>query len=246
MTSYNSFEAVHILAERDKQIKRDKLKFNTEWNSIWSYLDEDDVYYSDGTLRPLHQIKRRAYYALQSYVHTLETVAIESERVAVNGTYARNTEFEAIYNLFKQALQQDEGRKLTRSQQETVILDYMAHNTNTPRIEFISNILSITKTAAEMRLRTVREKTLGLECEFDIIEIKDALESTPRYCPFCAEGGKITRLPNPKNAMCWNHHDRFVRREDFGWYPRDEYERVLFKSSATYWQQVRYKLDNAA
>jgi hypothetical protein len=243
----NRFALCNQMAEQAKASKREAYEFKKHrWENIWTYLSEGDVYCPDGVMRPLHQIKRRAYYALQSFVYSGESAEIDSERIALNGSYARNTEFEALWNLFQVALTKDEMRKLTHSQRETVTLAHMAKVSNVNSARLISNVLSITVNAAYKRLRTALEKTYNIDIEFDIIEIKDALESTPRYCPFCAEQGKIERIPNPKNAMCWAHHDRFVRREDFGWYPRDEYERVLFESSSLYWQKVRGNIDKAA
>lgn len=229
-------------AEQAKQIKRDNYnaRLKVIWSSVFAYLPDEDIYYPKNNpsdenekqvIRPLHQIKRRAYYAMQSHVY-------------VNS--ARITEFEALYNLFEQALLKKEWQKLTRTQRETVTLVELSKDTGMRESKFISNVLSITQNAANRRLRTLAEKNAQFTPQFAIIQIKDALEATPRYCPFCAEQGNITRLPNPKNAMCWAHHDRFVRRQDFGRYPPDEFERVVYQSSAEYWQQVRNELDNAA
>lgn len=252
----NRFQAVHVEAAKDKRRKREHYERELQpiWERVFSFLDDDDIYITSEddnenvtqVIRPLAQIRRRAYHALRSFVHTQEYKDVEGQRIAINGTYARDTEFEALYNLFEQALLKKEWQKLTRTQRETVALVEMSKQTGTRESKFISNVLSITLNAAQKRLRTISEKKSLFTPEFGIIEIKHALETTPRYCPFCAEQGKITRIPNPKNAMCWLHHDRFVRREDFGWYPREDYERLVFKSSAAYWRQVRSTLEETA
>lgn len=231
-------------AETEKARKHEAARFTRHlWDSVWAYLDEDDVYYSDGKLRPIHQIKRRAWYALQSYVYGSESVEYGDERIAVNGSYGRNTEFEAIWNLFEVMLTKQEWRNLTRSQEETVALDHMAKVSGVNSAQLISNVLSITDKAAYARLKTVREKTLNIAPDFAILDIKAVLETTPRFCPFCHEQSRVTRIPVSTNVMCWEHHKRFVLKQDFGYYPRKEYERVITESTRDYWQKVRGALE---
>lgn len=231
-------------AEIEKARKREAARFTSHrWESVWAYLDEDDVYYPDGALRPIHQIKRRAWYALQSYVYGNESIEYSGERVAVNGSYGRNTEFKAIWNLFETMLTKQEWKKLTKRQEETVTLDYMAKASGVNSSQLISNVLSITRTSAYERLKTVREKNLNIIPDFGIMELKDVLAATPRYCPFCHEQSRVTRIPVPTNAMCWEHHKRFVLKQDFGYYPRKEYERVITDSTRDYWRQVREALE---
>jgi hypothetical protein len=152
-------------------------------------------------------------------------------------------ERDTFIGMLEDALKNYHVSPLTRSQQETVVLDRMAKETNMASTQLISNVLSITLQGAKQRLAGARAKTYTLDDDFDIIEISKAMQETPRYCPFCVEQSRLTRIPVPTRPMCWAHHDRFIRRQDFGRYPKKDFEQLVMQSTKDYWQDVRNTID---
>lgn len=236
--------AIIMTFEQEPRPRRDTLSDDSRWNNILRYLPYDDLFSFSGKLRKRDEIMRRAAGIFRSPWNSqciaTDLLAID---VSLSPSYGRDVERDAFLTMLENALRNEQVNRLTISQQETAVLDRVAKQANVAATTLISNVLSITVKSAERRLASTRAKIGGLGEEFDIIEIKQALETTPRYCPFCAELGHKTPIPVTTNSMCWAHHERFNLRRDFGRYPQKEYERVVMDANRYYWQSVRDTLD---
>lgn len=240
----NRYQKCIVEADRIRQARQAEYENNRlRWNNILRYLPYDELFTASGKLRSRGSIMRRAagvFKSRWSNDHSTHAADIE---VSLTPTFGRDVERDTFLSMLEDALKNYHASPLTVSQQETVVLDRMAKEINQPSTVFISNVLSITVQAAKQRLARARGKTYTLDDDFDIIEVSKAMQETPRYCPFCAEQSKVTVIPVATNPMCWEHHKRFNLKNDFGFYPRKEFERVVMQSHKDYWQAVRDTID---
>lgn len=214
------------------------------WNNILRYLDDDNLFYPDGRLRKRGVIMRVGAGVFKAGWNNrnVASYALDID-MSLSPTFGRDVERDAFLSMLENALTHFASKPLTHSQQETAMLDQMAKRSNVPAIALISNVLSISVNVAKKRLASTRAKMGTFSDDYDMIEIKQALETTPRYCPFCAEQGRQTIIPVSTYAMCWQHHERFNLFKDFGRYPVKEYEKVIQVSTRDYWQSVRNTID---
>lgn len=240
----NRYLKIHLDVKAMRQAKRREYEDNRlRWNNILRYLPYDDLFTQAGKLRSRGSIMRRAAGVFRSAWSNDHSTHMADLEVSLTPTFGRDVERDTFLSMLETALRNYHVSPLTISQQETVVLDRIARESDVAATTFISNVLSITVQAAKQRLARTRAKTYTLDDEFDTIEIKSAMQQTPRYCPFCAEQSRLTVIPVPTNPMCWEHHQRFNLRDDFGYYPRKEFERVVMQSHKDYWQAVRDTID---
>lgn len=241
----NRYYRINLEVNAERQAKwREYDNSRLRWNNILRYLDYEDLFTDSGKLRTRGAIMRRASGVFRSAWNGDHSSHAADLEVSLTPTYGRDVERDTYLTMLESALKNYHVSPLTLSQQETVVLDRMAKESNVAATTLISNVLSITVQAAKQRLASARRKTYTLDDDFDILEVSTAMQQTPRYCPFCAEQSRVTVIPVPTNAMCWEHINRFINKQDFGYYPKQEYYRVVEQSHKDYWQAVRDTIDS--
>lgn len=240
----NRYQQIHLDVQAARQAKwRDYEDNRLRWNNILRYLPYDDLFTQAGKLRTRGAIMRRAAGVFRSAWSNDHSTHMADLEISLTPTFGRDVERDTFLSMLENALKNYHVSPLTLSQQETIVLERMAKESDMGVTTLISNVLSISVRSAQRRLATARGKTAVFDDEFDTIEIKAAMQQTPRYCPFCAEQSRLTVIPVPTNPMCWEHHQRFNLKDDFGYYPRKEFERVVMQSHKDYWQAVRDTID---
>lgn len=240
----NRFLQIHLDVDAMRQAKRREHEDKRlRWNNILRYMDYDDLFTQTGKLRSRGAIMRRAAGVFRSAWSNDHSTHMAEIEISLTPTFGRDVERDTFLSMLEDALKNYHVSPLTLSQQETIVLERMAKESGIGATTMISNVLSITVRAAQYRLQSARGKSFVFDDEFDILELKAAMQQTPRYCPFCAEQSRLTVIPVPTNPMCWEHHNRFNLKDDFGYYPRKEFERVVMQSHKDYWLAVRDTID---